>query len=353
MRFIFLRLGLILILALLTIEVRADLSAQQARKLITRMAGAELPSSSVRVKRISSIITSSAEAIADINAIFRIATNSQGLWRVAELRVGQGRWEDFAIVATSQSEILSRACDSPNLRSAGRATEPSTKCARCLIAAVLGVQLPSDTVRIKKVSPLELPLASRPSAVVESLITAELRFARVNGGWVVVALRTGNRDWISPQTLVAAANEAKKKRAREEMDAMAHALARFRTERQAYLVSDSHATLIDHLSPRFLSRVIRLDPWHEPYRYRGEHDNFTLRSLGADRKENTPDDIVVSGPFLNMVPPKALKLKHLTGFPWGVRFKLGPLSGLLRNMATCLAPTVNPLATPPVGADFS
>jgi len=297
MRFvIFLRLGLLLILATLTVEVRADLSAKQARKLITRMAGVELPISAVRVKRISLTGNFSAEATAEIHAIFRLATDTQGLWRVAELRLGQDRWEELAPVASSQTETSFSACDGPDLRGRGSATEPSTKRARCLIAAVLGVQLPSDAVRIKNVSPLELPLASRPSAVVESLITAELRFARDKGGWVVAALRTGNRDWISPETLVAAANETKRKQAREEMDAMAQALAKFRTERQSYVASDSHAVLIDHLSPRFLSRVIRLDPWHEPYRYRGDRDRYTLRSVGSDRKEDTADDIVVSSP---------------------------------------------------------
>ncbi|MFN2513751.1 MAG: type II secretion system protein GspG [Pyrinomonadaceae bacterium] len=41
--------------------------------------------------------------------------------------------------------------------------------------------------------------------------------------------------------------------------------------------------------------MIRLDPWQEPYQYRGERDNFTLRSLGPDRKDNTADDIVITG----------------------------------------------------------
>ena len=120
MRFvIFLRLGLLLILATVAGEVRADLSAKQARKLITRMAGVELPSSAVRVKRVSSTNNSTAEATAEIHAIFRLATNRNGLWRVAELRVGQGRWEELAPVANSQTEteMLSSACDGPDLRS--------------------------------------------------------------------------------------------------------------------------------------------------------------------------------------------------------------------------------------------
>jgi len=292
---VFLRLGLLLVLAAFTVEVRADLSTSQARKLITRMAGIELPNSAVRVKRISSTSNSNAEATAEIQAIFRLVTNTEGLWRVAELRVGPDRWEDLGPVAALNTETLSSACDGPDLTSRGTGTEPSTKRARCLIAAVLGVQLPSDAVRIKNVSPFELPLASRPSAIVESLITAEFRFAREKSGWLVAALRTGNHEWVRPEILVASGNETKNMQAREEMEAIARALAKFRTERQSYVASDSHAVLIDYLSPRFLSRVIRLDPWREPYRYRGERDNFTLRSLGADHKENTADDIVITG----------------------------------------------------------
>ncbi|MCM3874567.1 MAG: type II secretion system protein GspG [Pyrinomonadaceae bacterium] len=296
---IFLRLGLLFVLATVTSDVRADLSAKQARKLITRMAGVELPGSAVRIKRISSTNNTTAEATAEIEAIFRLEKNSRGLWRVAELRVGQGRWEELAPLANNQTEaeVLSSACDGPDLRSKGPASEPNPKRARCLIAAVLGVQLPSDAVRIKSVSPLELPLTSRPSALVESLVSAEFRFSRDQGGWTAVALRTGNHDWVSSENLVTAANETKRKQAREEMDAIALALARFRAQRQTYVSSDSHAVLIDFLNPHYLSRVLRLDPWQEPYRYQGERDTFTLRSLGADRKENTADDIVVSSPL--------------------------------------------------------
>ena len=292
-----LRLGLLLTLALSSVDARADLSAKQARKLITRVAGIELPNGDVRVKRISSTGNSAAEATAEIKAIFRLSTNTDGFWRVGELRVGQDRWEDLGPVAAREKDVASSACDNPDFRLVRASTEPSTKRARCLIAAVLGVNLPSDAVRIKSISPLELPLASRPSAVVESLITADFRFAMDSGKWVITALRTGDRDWVSPEVLVASANEIKRMRAREEMESMARALVRFRSERQSYVMSDSHTVLVDHLSPRFLSRVIRLDPWHEPYRYRGERDSFTLRSLGPDHKENTADDIVVSSPF--------------------------------------------------------
>ena len=50
---------------------------------------------------------------------------------------------------------------------------------------------------------------------------------------------------------------------------------------------------IDYLTPRYLVQVIRVDPWHQPYKYLGERDHFTLRSTGPDGKADTPDDILV------------------------------------------------------------
>ena len=69
-----------------------------------------------------------------------------------------------------------------------------------------------------------------------------------------------------------------------------------RRERGAFVVSDRESVLIDHLSPHYLTRVIRVDPWHRPYHYEGQQERYSLRSLGPDGKPNTPDDIVVSGP---------------------------------------------------------
>ncbi|MDQ2936312.1 MAG: hypothetical protein M3R67_02265, partial [Acidobacteriota bacterium] len=46
-------------------NVRAELSAKQARKLITRMAGFELTNGSVRIKTISTGATGSAEVSAE------------------------------------------------------------------------------------------------------------------------------------------------------------------------------------------------------------------------------------------------------------------------------------------------
>jgi Tfp pilus assembly protein PilE len=89
-------------------------------------------------------------------------------------------------------------------------------------------------------------------------------------------------------------NQQKQNRARADMQRIADALERYRADKGAYLVSDSHAVLIDHLSPAYIREVIRLDPWRQPYKYVGQRDTFTLVSPGPDGKDGTADDIARS-----------------------------------------------------------
>jgi hypothetical protein len=299
MRFLNLfRFALLGVTALTAIETRAELSSSQARKLITRMAGLELPNNAVRIKTITATSDSSVEAAAEILTTFRLAPNDRGLWRAVEVRTGPNRWESLELLSSIPDvESAASHCDLSEFASS-KATnsEPGTKRARCVIAALLSVQLPSDAVRIKSVDASALPFGSSPSSVVEAQIRVEIRMVRQPTGWVVTDLRTGSRDWVSLGTLVAAANEEKARRARADLRAMARALEEFYSERHAYVVSDSQAVLMDHLSPRYLKRVIRLDPWNRPYQYRGDSGSFMLSSAGADGKENTPDDISISGP---------------------------------------------------------
>ena len=83
-----------------------------------------------------------------------------------------------------------------------------------------------------------------------------------------------------------------------DLESIARALELFRGERGFYVVSDKHPVAVDHLNPRYLPRIIRVDPWHQPYKYDGQRDHFTLRSSGPDGKDNTADDIRIASPVL-------------------------------------------------------
>jgi len=161
--------------------------------------------------------------------------------------------------------------------------------ARRLIARMAGIQLPSDAVRIKEVS------ATGNTATVVAQVETAFRFDKGGDGkWRVAEIRTGDRRWEDVDMLVKALNAEKTARARAELESIATALESFRRERGSYLESKSAAALIDNLNPHYLSRVIRVDPWHQPYEYEGTLTSFVLRSAGPDEKVNTSDDLIIT-----------------------------------------------------------
>ena len=277
-------------------DARADLSKSQARKVIQTMAGWSLPGSAVRIASVTSS-GESAEVSAEIQAVFQVRLN-EGSWQLSEIRTGPDRWERLEVIAKAANvELPSGECDAPSqfarIKSTGKLTN---KRARCLVASLLGVALPSDDVRIKDISPFGLSLDSESTALVTALVRVDFRVARGAGGWQVVEFKSGARDWVKVIDLPAGIDQLKRSAATDELSTIAKALSEFRRERGHFVVSDKESVLIDHLSPKYLTRVIRVDPWHRPYHYDGQEDRYSLRSLGPDGKPNTPDDIVVSGP---------------------------------------------------------
>jgi hypothetical protein len=279
------------------IQARADLSRSNARKLIQTMGGWSLPSSAVRIQSFNSNEADAAEVSAEIQAIFRLQSR-EGLWELREIRTGPERWERLDMIARAAGVELPRPeCDAPAQFTKIRSpAELTNKRARCLVADLLGIQLPSDDVRIRSISPFGLSLGAESSALVTALVRADFRFARDARTWRVVGLKTGTRDWVTVAGIPEAMDQIKRTAATNELLTVAKALGDFQRERGYFVVSKSESVLIDHLSPKYLARVIRIDPWHRPYHYEGRQDRYSLRSLGPDGKANTPDDIVVSGP---------------------------------------------------------
>jgi hypothetical protein len=161
--------------------------------------------------------------------------------------------------------------------------------ARKLIAQLAGIQLPSDSVRVKDIS------SFGNSTVVVAQIETAFRFVKGdNDKWRVAEIRTGDRRWEDVDMLVRALNAEKTSRVRAELETIATALESFRRERGFYVEAKSEAALIDQLNPRYLTRIIRVDPWHQPYEYEGTRSSFVLRSAGPDGKANTADDITLA-----------------------------------------------------------
>jgi len=278
-----------LLLVLVPVIARADLSQSQARKLIQALGG-----DSVRVQQVRAS-SESAEVTAELQLVFRV-TQHDGRWRLSEVRTAPTRWERLAYIAQAlKVDIAEEKCDDPSqFAQTADASALTTKRARCLVAALFDVALPSDQVRIRDLSPFGLSFGSADAtALITSLVQLDFRFVREGRGWQVAAVKAGNRDWVDVQGLSATLDQLKRSSAANELSLIAQALDKYRRERGFYVVSDKESVLMDHLSPKYLTPVIRVDPWHRPYQYDGQQTQYSLRSLGPDGKPNTGDDIVV------------------------------------------------------------
>jgi hypothetical protein len=282
---------LLVLLCGVFIQARADLNQKQARKVIQTMGGWSLPSDSVRIRSVSES-GEGAEVSAEIEAVFRLRL-FEGHWQLREIRTASDRWDRLDVIASAAKvDLPTGDCDS----AAQLATKLTTKRARCLVAALFGVTMPSDDVRIKEVSPFGLSIGKESAALVTALVNADFRLARDASGWRVTGFKTGARDWVEVSGLPVAIDQVKRSAASDDLSTIAKALGDFRRERGHFVVADKESVLIDHLSPKYLARIIRVDPWHRPYQYDGQQDHYSLRSLGPDGKPNTPDDVVVSSP---------------------------------------------------------
>ncbi|HEX8494526.1 MAG TPA: type II secretion system protein GspG [Pyrinomonadaceae bacterium] len=274
-------------------QSKSPLSAGAARNVIRRAEGIELPSAAVRVKSLSSPDKLTVDVLAQIGTAFRFVKEKKTGWRIAEIRTGDNRWEEIGLILRALNvEEMESACSetSPDVNGAEE-SDPGVRQARCLIAELAGIELPSDAVRVKSVSALSL--GDIPSAVVEAVVEAEFRLSKGSDKkWRVARIKTGSGGWADVELLVNGINEQKRTRAREELETVAAALEAFRRERGFYVEAQTERALVDHLNPRYLRRVIRIDPWLKPYQYEGTRNSYTLRSNGADGQPNTSDDIV-------------------------------------------------------------
>lgn len=161
--------------------------------------------------------------------------------------------------------------------------------ARRAIASIAGARLNRDQVVIKNIQTF-----GSTASVTASVETAFRLEQGDDKRWTVAEVSTGEGKWESVELLRRALETEKRARAGAELETLSNALAAYRRERGAYVVSDNQSVLIDHLSPRYVTQIIRRDPWSNFYLYTGTPDRFELRSTGADGKANTPDDVVVS-----------------------------------------------------------
>lgn len=196
-----------------------------------------------------------------------------------------------ALIAISAIVVATRG----NAIAAFAAEKLNPSRARRAIARTAGIELPTDSIEVEQAGISVLG----SSAVVEAKVKTAFRLVQTSGGdWEVAEIRLGGdklgKDfWEDVALLRRALDKEKTERALAELTTLQTALESFRRERGHYPPVETGRELVDHLNPRYLPRVIRLDPWQQPYDYALLSAGYRLRSNGADRRLATADDVIV------------------------------------------------------------
>ncbi len=269
------------------------LKESDARKLIANTQGFALNTGAVSVGAISDAGAVPVTLGATVTTAFRFerVEDEKGIhtgifkakrWRAVEFRTGDRRWEEFDFLeAALGAERVERARAALELLLAE--FEKQQRERKSIEPLTLG------GMTIKQVS------AQGSSALAEVALDAVFNVAKdARGKWFVAEVSIGGESSGDLNSLWKAVNDSKVERARAELETIRAALEAFRRARGFYVVADSDSALMDHLSPSYLARIIRLDPWDRPYRYAGTRDAFTLGSDGADGREGTADDVTAS-----------------------------------------------------------
>jgi hypothetical protein len=272
------------------------LKQSEARKVIAATEGFGLKKGAVKILEIGPAGSSPVSVSAQVTEALRLAwvedervTQTSDIlktkrWRAVEFRTGDRAWEEFDSLADATGvervetarraiEALVTEFDARVRESKGKNVEPLTR----------------GPLTIKSLSSMG------SSAVAEVVVSATFHLSKdERGRWRVSEVIFGEETLSDLATLWQKANTHKAALARTDLSTLRDALEAFHMERGFYVVAKDSVVLLDHLNPRYLKHVIRLDPWHNPYRYEGTQVSYTLASDGPDGKPNTSDDVTLT-----------------------------------------------------------
>ena len=299
------------------------LKESDARRAVAEAPGFALRTGAVKVKEVSPAGSTPVTVSADVTVAFRLvrvedegAPQTGGLfkvkrWRASEFRTGDRSWEEFDLVAESAGaerlEAARRALEElvtefEARQAAAARAEPTPAPSVSDEGDAKDKDKKKDEAEKKAAEPLTRgPLTIKQLSLMGSSAVAEVAVAAVfnvskdaRGRWRVTGFEVGGETLGDLQALWRTADARKAARVREDLSEMREALEAFRGERGFYVVGQDAVVLYDSLSPRYAKRIIRLDPWHNPYRYAGTPASYTLASDGPDGKQGTADDVTLS-----------------------------------------------------------
>jgi hypothetical protein len=130
--------------------------------------------------------------------------------------------------------------------------------------------------------------------IAETTVELAFQFERDTPGspWYVSSVRLGDQNWVSVPELIAAINETRRKETADALRKLDAGIAAFRQRNGNAPSASTVAALGDVLHPQYMTDLVLADSWGHPIEIASPGPNFRFRSVGADGRRDTADDVL-------------------------------------------------------------
>jgi Type II secretion system (T2SS), protein G len=270
------------------------------RTRISSFAHSDLAPDAIEIRRVTSQTNNEAIAETRITLAFQFKKDNSGVWTVDAVRLGDRDWmsmnELLAAIYNGHVPVtlpvaLPVPPKSPSPRDVFHINNSDFEKERQLMVEL------GASPRIPKAIEIRRVISSNDTrAIAESAVTMSFRFTRLpKDGWVIGAARLGDHDWVDTNDLLATLNEGRRLDTVARMNKLASGVRKYRSANNALPSAKDIVELTNILHPVYMSDLIRVDGWGQPFEYTASGSAFRLASKGADGRWGTTDDITLDG----------------------------------------------------------
>lgn len=130
--------------------------------------------------------------------------------------------------------------------------------------------------------------------IAETSVALAAQFERDTTGspWRITSVRLGDQNWISAAELIAAVNEIRQRETVVALRKLDAGVAAFRQRNGNAPTASTIAALGDVLHPNYMTDLVLSDAWGRPIEIESPAPSFRFRSVGADGRSGTADDVL-------------------------------------------------------------
>jgi len=134
-------------------------------------------------------------------------------------------------------------------------------------------------------------------AIAEVQVSTAVKLRKERDQWILDEVRLGDRRWERAENILKALNQERAEATLRQLQSIQQGIQKYESQNGSVPQVASFEALIDVLTPKYESQVIRIDAWSNSFYYRaaGTH-RYSLRSGGGDGRVGTEDDLRLDRP---------------------------------------------------------